>query len=105
MGETGVALATLVSLVALIVVLSLTLGLQAIAVNTFIIIFFRTGAGTAARTVSIVVITTIWVFVLLFCLIGTQTLKDGDKSYITPSPYVFSDVSSILSLRRSVQIL
>ncbi|KIJ32918.1 hypothetical protein M422DRAFT_265258 [Sphaerobolus stellatus SS14] len=29
---------------------------------------------------------TIWMFVIFFAVIGSQTLADGDDRYITPSP-------------------
>ncbi|KIJ53946.1 hypothetical protein M422DRAFT_24943 [Sphaerobolus stellatus SS14] len=67
-GETGVALATL-----------------AIAVHTFLIIFFRRGGR--AKAASVAIVATIWIFVILFAVIGSQTLTDGDDRYITPSPY------------------
>ncbi|KIJ56087.1 hypothetical protein M422DRAFT_150801 [Sphaerobolus stellatus SS14] len=70
-GETGVALTTL-----------------AITVHTFLIIFFRRGGQAKATPVAIMA--TIWTFVILLAVIGSQTLTDGDDRYITPSPYVSS---------------
>ncbi|KAF8529611.1 hypothetical protein BU17DRAFT_36495 [Hysterangium stoloniferum] len=67
-GETGVAQSTL-----------------AIAVHTFIIIFFREG-GKAVRT-SVIVVIAIGLFVFLFPAIGAGVLRDGDSRYITPTPY------------------
>jgi len=67
-GETGVAQSTL-----------------AIAVHTFIIIFFR--EGTKAIRTSIIVVTSIWLFVFVFSITGAATLRDGDNRYITPTPF------------------
>ncbi|KAF8529612.1 hypothetical protein BU17DRAFT_36433 [Hysterangium stoloniferum] len=63
-GETGVAQSTL-----------------AIAVHTFIIIFFREGAK-AVRT-SVIVVISIGLFVLIFPVIGAAVLRDRDSRYIT----------------------
>ncbi|KAF8529613.1 hypothetical protein BU17DRAFT_36454, partial [Hysterangium stoloniferum] len=67
-GETGVAQSTL-----------------AIAVHTFIIIFFREGAK-AVRT-SVIVVISIGFFALVFPAIGAGVFRDGDSRYILPIPY------------------
>ncbi|KAF8583058.1 hypothetical protein K439DRAFT_1617763 [Ramaria rubella] len=68
LGETGVAQATL-----------------AIAVHTFVIIFFR--RGSSAITLSLFIVMAIWLYVIVFAIIGATILRDGDNRYITPDPY------------------
>lgn len=84
-GETGVAQGTLVRFVCPLVRLSPSSPVsKAIAVHTFVIIFFRRGAN--AITISFLVVAAIWLYVILFAAIGAATLTNGDDRYITPVP-------------------
>lgn len=62
----------------------LTSWFQAIAIHTFSIIFFRKGLG--ALLLATIVVCCIWVYLLVFIVVGVTKLSKKGDGFYTPTP-------------------
>lgn len=104
MGETGVAMATLVGVqvCSYLKILYPQAMSQVISLHTFMGLFWSIGIqGRAARLSALGIVTCIWLFVILFCGLGAGIHNTSGDLYEVSLPHLFLET---VDLRRTIRL-